>query len=381
MSAVSGASPGGITGAPSVARYAWLSVLAAAVTIGLKTWAYLITGSVGLLSDAAESLVNLAAAIVAVCTLWFAAQPADTEHPFGHGKAEYFASGFEGAMILIAAAGIAWAAYERLLNPQPLAELNIGMAVSAAAALVNLAVALVLLKAGRRYGSITLEADGKHLLTDVWTTVAILAALGGIALTGWLLLDPIIALVAAAQIVWSGLGLIRRSVAGLLDAALPEEERAAIERILDGYRDDGVQFHDLRTRIAGMQRLVTLHVLLPGSYSVQAGHDLSERIENDIRQAIGNATIVTHIEPLEDEASFAHERIEAASQAHRGSGGNQPGKPPRRWLGLAGILLLVAGSAASMALPGIYAEIAMGVSLVGLVLMLSANRKRRDPLN
>lgn len=370
-------SAGSHAAVPPLTRYAWLSVAAAVLTIALKSWAYLITGSVGLLSDAAESLVNLAAASVALAMLWFAARPADAGHPFGHGKAEYFASGFEGTLILVAAGGIAWAAFERLRHPQPLAEINIGMVISAGAGLINLAVALLLLRAGRRHGSITLEADGRHLLSDVWTTAAVLLALGGIALTGWLLLDPIIAFLAALQIVWSGFGLIGRSVAGLLDAALPPKEKAAIESILDRYRADGIGFHDLRTRAAGTQRLITVHVLVPGRYSVQAGHDLLERIEGDIRRAIGNATIVTHLEPLEDEASFAHDRLDPVqSNPVRGKQDGR-GRAPGPGLRIIGALLLVAGGGASMVLSDAYADIALGVSLVGLILALSGGRKAR----
>lgn len=289
--------------------FAWLSIAAALLTIGLKTYAYHVTGSVGLLSDAMESLVNLVAAVVALIMLSIAARPADAGHPFGHGKAEYFASGFEGALILVAAGGIAWAAFERWRYPQALQSIDIGMAVSAAAAVVNLAVALVLLRAGRKYGSITLEADGHHLLSDVWTTAAILIALAGISLTGYEWLDPAIAVLAALQIIWSGARLIIRSIAGLLDAALPEGEQQVITAILGRYRDRGIRFHDLRTRAAGAQRFVTVHVLVPGDWSVQRGHDLSEEIEKAIAGAIRNAVIVTHLEPLDDEASFAHESL------------------------------------------------------------------------
>jgi Ca2+-transporting ATPase len=291
-------------------RYAWLSIFAALVTIALKTVAYLVTGSVALLSDAAESLVNLFGAAAALVVLTLAARPADENHPFGHGKAEYFSSGFEGALIVVAAAGIAWAAWDRLMHPQALAAINLGMLVSVAAALVNLAVARVLLRAGRRSGSITLEADGKHLMTDVWTTGAVLAGLGGIALTGWQWLDPAIALLAALNIVVSGTQLILRSLSGLLGAAIPPEERHRIERILDNYRRQGIQFHDLRARVAGTQRLITLHVLVPGAMTVQEGHELLERIESDIREVIPNLLIVTHIEPLEDASSFRHEIIQ-----------------------------------------------------------------------
>jgi Ca2+-transporting ATPase len=375
----------GCMSTPSLTRYAWLSVFAAVLTIGLKTQAYFITGSVGLLSDAAESLVNLAAAVFALLMLSLAARPADAGHPFGHGKAEYFASGFEGALILVAAAGITWAAWERLMHPQPLAKLDIGMGISAGAAALNLAVALVLLRAGRRYGSITLEADGRHLLTDVWTTVAVLSALGGIAVTGWQLLDPIIAFLAAAQIVWAGVILIIRSVSGLMDAAIPGEEKIEIEGILDRYRTQGIQFHDLRARTAGTQRFMTVHVLVPGDFSVQEGHDLLERIEDDIRRAIRNITIVTHLEPLEDMTSFAHDRLETDScarpeQQERGGAG-QPKKRPigaGRARSIIGALLVISGGIASMLLPDPYADFGLGVSMIGLVLSLSGHRKRNN---
>lgn len=295
---------------PRLTQFAWLSIAAALLTIGLKTYAYHITGSVGLLSDAAESLVNLVAAVVALLMLTVAARPADVGHPFGHGKAEYFASGFEGALILFAAGGIAWAAWERWLHPQPLEAIDIGMAVSAAAAMVNLVVALVLLRAGRKHGSITLEADGRHLMSDVWTTGAILIALAGISLTGHLWLDPAIALLAALQIIWSGARLIIRSIAGLLDAALPDREQQLIMATLRRYRDRGIQFHDLRTRASGTHRFVTVHVLVPGDWTVQQGHDLSEEIEHEIASVIRSAVIVTHLEPLDDAASFAHDTLD-----------------------------------------------------------------------
>ena len=291
-------------------RYAWLSILAALVTIVLKTAAYLATGSVALLSDAAESVVNLLGAGSALIVLTLAARPADENHPFGHGKAEYFSSGFEGALILVAAAGIAWAAWDRLMHPQALEALDLGMLVSVVATLVNLAVARILLRVARESGSITLEADGKHLMTDVWTTAAVLAGLGGIALTGWQWLDPAIAFLAALNIVVSGTQLILRSLSGLLGAAIPPEERHRIERVLDNYRRQGIEFHDLRARVAGTQRLITLHVLVPGAMTVQEGHDLLDRIESGIREVIPNLLIVTHIEPLEDESSFHHEIIQ-----------------------------------------------------------------------
>lgn len=337
--------------------------------MALKTVAYLLTGSVGLLSDAAESLVNLIAAVMALAMLTFAARPADAGHPYGHGKAEYFASGFEGLLILVAAAGIAWAAWQRLWFPQPLAALDMGIALSALSAGLNGAVAWVLLRAGRKYRSITLEADGKHLLSDVWTTVAILAALGGIALTGWQLLDPLIAMVAALHIVWAGISLLWRSVAGLLDAALPDEDTQRIRQILDHYREQGIEFHDLRTRAAGSQRFMTVHVLVPGAFTVREAHDLVERIEADIHDALGQMAIVTHLEPVEDDASFAHERLEPEP--------NPPQRVPGRTRRVVGGLLLVGGGGASMLLPDIYADMAMGVSLLGLILSLSGDRANK----
>ena len=294
---------------PRLSRYAWLSIVAAIITIALKSYAYQVTGSVGLLSDAAESLVNLAAAIVALIMISFAAKPADAGHPFGHGKAEYFASGFEGALVLMTAVCIGWAAWGRLSDLAPIQSVDVGVIVSSVAAVLNFFVAVVLLRVGRRYGSIALEADGKHLMSDVWTTVAIIVTLIAIQQTGWLWLDPAIAFLAALQIVWSGTTLIQRSVSGLLDAAVPEKELVLIKSILNRYRKDGIEFHDLRTRAAGTYRFVTVHVLVPGEWSVQKGHDLSEELETEIRAAIHNVVILTHLEPIEDEASFKHETL------------------------------------------------------------------------
>lgn len=296
------------TEAPVVAltRYAWLSVLTALATITLKTISYWLTGSVALLSDAAESLVNLAGAGFALIILKVAARPADNNHPFGHGKAEYFSSGFEGALILAAAIAIGWTAWDRLIHPQPVEALDVGALISIIAAVLNLATATVLLHAGRRFGSITLEADGRHLMTDVWTTAAVLAGLGCMIWTGWQWLDSAIAMLAALNIVVSGSRLILRSVSGLLGASFPPEERRRVERVLDSYRRQGFQFHDLRTRCAGTQRFLTMHVLVPGIMSVQEAHTLLEEIESELRGSLPNLSIVTHIEPLEDPSSFRH---------------------------------------------------------------------------
>jgi cation diffusion facilitator family transporter len=291
----------------SLTRFAWLSIAAAVVTIGLKAAAYRLTGSVGLLSDALESLVNLVAAMMALAMLMVAERPPDEDHHYGHGKAEYFSSGLGGALIMIAAAGIGITAWDRLQHPQELNALDVGVAISCLAALINFWVASVLMRVGRRYGSITLEADARHLLTDVWTSLGVVTGLGAVFFTGWQVLDPLIALVVAAHIVWSGFGLLKRSVAGLLDATLPAEENARIGDVLDRYREQGIEFHDLRTRQSGVHRFMTVHVLVPGSMTVQQGHDLVDRIEQEIYKAVGDITVVSHLEPLEDPASFNHE--------------------------------------------------------------------------
>jgi len=297
---------------PSLARYAWLSIAAALGTIALKTLAWRLTGSVGLLSDALESLVNLAAAVMALLMLTLAARPADEEHAHGHTKAEYLASGFEGVLILGAAGAIALAAVHRLRAPQPLEQVGMGLAVSVAASLVNLGVATVLLRAGRRHRSIALEADAHHLLTDVWTSAGVLAGVGLVVLTGWARLDPVVALAVAVQIVWTGVKLVRRSATGLLDAALPPEDQAALRAVLDRHAGPELQFHAVRTRQAGMRRFVSLHVLVPGAWTVREGHELVERLEEDVRAALPGAHVLTHLEALEDPASFEDQQLDRA---------------------------------------------------------------------
>jgi len=294
----------------SLKRYAWLSIAAALATILLKGWAWWITGSVGMLSDALESFVNLAGAMMALAMLSLAAMPADENHAHGHGKAEYFSSAFEGFLILIAAIGIGYAAIERLLNPQPLDAVGIGLAVSVAASIINLATSRILMGVGKKYKSITLEADAHHLLTDVWTSAGVIAGVALVWLTGWLWLDPVIALLVAMNIVWTGWQLLQRSAAGLMDVSIPEEERMAIEAILDGYRQQGLQFHALRTRQAGTRAFITVHLLVPGVWTIKQGHDWSERIEADIRQAVSYAHITTHLEPKEDPASLADQGLD-----------------------------------------------------------------------
>lgn len=310
---------------PSLTRFAWLAIAAAAVTISLKAGAYLLTGSVGLLSDALESLVNLVAAIAALLALVAAEKEPDEEHAYGHTKAEYFSSGLEGALILLAAVGIAAAAVPRLLRPAPLEQVGWGLAASTLASLVNLGVAWWLLQAGRAHRSITLEADARHLLTDVWTSVGVLVAVGAVALTGWERLDPLIALVVAANIIRTGVELVRRSMLGLLDTALPPAERAAVEGVLERYRREaGIETHALRTREAGARRFVSVHILVPGDWSVDRGHRLAEAIERDVRAALPGATVFTHLEPLDDPVSWADtglDRAPAAAHPVTGRGG------------------------------------------------------------
>jgi cation diffusion facilitator family transporter len=294
----------------SLARYAWLSVAAALATMALKGVAYRLTGSVGLLSDALESLVNLAAALLTLGMVALAARPPDDEHAFGYGKAEYFSSGAEGALILLAAAAIGWTAVERLAAPRPIESAWLGLAFSSLASLVNLGVARVLLRAGLRHHSIALEADGHHLMTDVWTSVGVVAGVGAVAVTGWERLDPLIALAVAVQILRSGAALVRRSFQGLLDPAVAGHELDAVRRVLARHAGPDVQFHALRTRQAGARRFVAMHVLVPGGWTVRRGHDLCERLEAEIAAEIPNAVVFTHLEAVEDPTSFADQRLD-----------------------------------------------------------------------
>jgi len=291
-------------GRASLKRFAWLSIAAALVTIALKVVAYLLTGSVGLLSDAVESLVNLVGAAMALAMLTVAARPADDDHAYGHGKAEYFSSGVEGTLILIAAISIAVAAVERLVHPRPLEQVGIGLGVSAAATGVNLVVARILLQAARRHHSVTLEANAQHLMTDVWTSAGVIVGVSAVALTGWLRLDPVVALMVAANIVWAGVKIVRESALGLMDTALPTHEREAVQAAVARHCCDGVEYHALRTRQSGARRFVSLHVLVPGDWTVHRGHHLLEQIEADIRQVVPYVTVLTHLESLDDPSSW-----------------------------------------------------------------------------
>ena len=285
-------------------RYAWLSIAAAVITILLKGAAYYLTGSVGLLSDALESTINLAAAIVALLALHLVSRPPDDEFTFGYSKVEYFASGFEGGMILLAAVGIIISALPRLINPVPLEQLGLGVAISVSASLINLGVAQVLMRSGRRYNSITLEADARHLMTDVWTTGGVLIGIALVWLTGFTRLDPIIALLVAVNILFTGYRLLVRSGRGLMDISLQSEELASVQSILNSYQSQGVSYHALRSRQAAARKFLVVHLLVPSSWTVLTGHRLADQIETQIRTAIPNANIVTHIEPAEDPLSL-----------------------------------------------------------------------------
>jgi cation diffusion facilitator family transporter len=290
---------------PGLTKYAWLSIAAAVVTIALKTGAYLLTGSVGLLSDAAESVVNLVAAVIALVALTVAARPADDNHHYGHGKAEYFSAGIEGLMIFVAAALIIVSAVNRLMHPQELEKLGIGLAITLLATAINGAVGWLLIRVGKQHRSATLVADGKHLMTDVWTSVGVVVGVGLVAITGWLPLDSLVAIAVAVNILWMGWRLVASSTTSLLDAALTPTEVAVVTAVLDRHRSDEVDFHGLQTRESGRQRFVSVHVLVPGAWTVQRAHDMVEVVESDLRAALEHVHVLTHIEPREDERSYA----------------------------------------------------------------------------
>ena len=300
--------------APSARSFALLSIGAAVTTIVLKFGAYKLTGSVGLLSDALESQVNLVAALTAFWALSVAAKPPDAIHTFGYSKAEYFSSALEGLLILVAAISIMVAAVDRIYHPQPIEQIGWGLLVSMIAAAINCGVAMVLLRAGKRLRSIALQADGHHLLTDVWTSIGVLIGLAAVQITNLQILDPLIAIGVAANIVWAGWRLLRETGSELLDAALPNEDLATINEILQVHQQDGTQFHALRTRLAGSRRFVSLHVLVPGQWTVQTGHDLCDRIELEISRALPGTHTITHLEPAEDPLSWADSELDRPNQ-------------------------------------------------------------------
>jgi len=285
-------------------NYAWLSVGAAVLTIVLKSIAYLLTNSIGLMSDAAESLVNLAGALMALWMLSIAAKPEDDDHTYGHSKAEYFSSGAEGTLILLASLSIGYFAVQRIMNPRDLDKINIGLIVNASASLINLAAALVLSRAGKKYNSITLEANSKHLMTDVFTSAGVIAGIIAVGITGKNIIDPLIALVVAGNIIISGVGLVRKSVHGLMDKVIPENDLEKLNRVFEPYIKDGISFHAIRTRQAGSRKFISMHVLVPGDWTVHKGHQLLEEIELKIRQIIPDSSLLTHLESLDDPASW-----------------------------------------------------------------------------
>ena len=287
-----------------------VAIVVSLVTISMKTGAWLVTGSVGLLSDAIESVVNLIAALVGLVVILWSTRPPDEDHAYGHEKADYVSAGFEGALILLAAFTIAYAAIERLINPAGLTEVGIGLAISLAATLIKLGAATLLMRTGRQEQSLTLEADGRHLMTDVWTTIGVVVGVALVWLTGFERLDPVIALVVAANIVRTGSSLVRDSMSGLMDKALPEDDLAAVQSVLHRYSKETVEFHALRTRKSGRRSFISVHVLVPGEWTVKAGHDFAEKVEEDLRKAVGQATIFTHLEPVEDPLSFADTELD-----------------------------------------------------------------------
>jgi cation diffusion facilitator family transporter len=281
-------------------HFAWLSIAAAIATITLKAAAWWLTGSVGLLSDALESFVNLAGASFALWMILVASRPPDAEHPFGHAKAEYFSSGFEGILIFGAAAAIIWAAVERLLAPQPLQALGLGIAVSAVATAVNFGVALALGRAGRRFRSPALEADSRHLMTDVVTSVGVVAGVAAVAATGWYVLDPLIAIAVGLNILREGFRLLRGSIDGLMDRSLDEPDQARLRAALDAFAPRGVRWRALRTRRAGPEAWIDVVVLVPGDWTVDAGHAVADEVEGTLAALVAGATVVTHLEPIAD---------------------------------------------------------------------------------
>lgn len=299
-----------------LSRFAYLSIAAAVITITLKFVAWRITGSVGLLSDAAESVVNLVAAVAVLIALKVAAMPADKNHHFGHTKAEYFSAAVEGMMIFVAAVVIVVSAVERFIRPQPIENVGLGLAISVVASLVNGAVAMVLLRAGRQHRSLTLTADGKHLMTDVWTSAGVVVGVLVVALTGIERLDPVVAFLVGLNIIWTGWKLVRESTDGLMDIAMPKEDNAAIAEILSRFVTREVHFHALRTRLSGHHRFAEVHVLVPGAWTVQRGHDLVEEVEEAVHREFGDLALTCHLEPTEDPRAYGDYAAEFPVPTH-----------------------------------------------------------------
>ncbi|HMU26967.1 MAG TPA: cation diffusion facilitator family transporter [Solirubrobacterales bacterium] len=317
-SAAGGTDSGGEARRKRLIRVISVSITVAVLTIGMKLAAWLLTGSVGLLSDAAESVVNLVAAGVALIVILWSTRPADEDHTYGHEKADYLSAGLEGALILLAAVTIAYAAIERLIHPVELNSVGIGLAISAAASVLNLLAARLLIRTGEEETSLVLVADGRHLMADVITSAGVIVGVALVWLTGLERLDPVIALVVAANIIRTGTGLVSDSMSGLMDKALPEDELQKVSQVLDGFESDDIRFHALRTRRAGRRTFISIHVLVPGNWSVKQGHDLLERVEEDLRACFEQTTVFTHLEPIEDPVSFADTGLDRTSNPHTG---------------------------------------------------------------
>lgn len=294
---------------PSLIKYAWLSIGAALLTICIKFSAFLVTGSVGLLSDALEGIVNLIAAIVVFVTLKIVEQPPDEIHPYGHDKAEYFSSGIEGTLIVIASLTILMTSVQRLLNPQPLEQVGLGLALALVASGINFFVGQLLIRTGKKHESITLEADGKHLMSDVWTSVGVVIGIAIAGFTGLEWLDPIVAIIVGLKIGWEGILIFRRSSQGLMDSAIMPDELKTVETLLTQNCVAGTEWHALRTRQSGALRFISVHILVPGEWTVEQGHDLAEQIEADIRKHINHCSVFTHIEPIEDPRAFIDQTL------------------------------------------------------------------------
>jgi cation diffusion facilitator family transporter len=297
-------------------RYAIYSIVASVLTLTLKFTAWGMTGSVGLLSDATESIVNLTAGVLALTAITIAMRPADSSHSYGHGKAEYFSSGIEGILIIVAACGITYAAINRFLDPQELVNLGPGLGLALLSSVINFVTARVMLRAATHFDSITLEADAKHLLTDVWTSVGLVAGLAVLlVMPQWKILDPIIAIIMAANIVFTGVSLLRRSISGLMDDALPKEEIERIGEAIRKHQGEHATFHGLRTRKSGPRRFIDFHLLLPGETTVQAAHDLCCVIEEEIKSGLNRAEVTIHVEPIECDSSYDGREVGGACEA------------------------------------------------------------------
>ena len=289
---------------PDLSKYGFLSLAVGLVVLTMKLAAWLVTGSVGLLSDALESLVNIAAAIVAIIALRAASRPPDRRHQFGHGKAEYFSALVEGGMICVAATLIIFSAVERLRDPQPLEEIGLGLIIAIAASVLNAIVAVILLRVGRKQNSMALVADAHHLFTDLWTTGGVVVGVLVVGFTGWNVLDPLIAIAVAINIIIVGARLLRSSTSSLMDQALPSKDVAQITGIISNFTGDQITVHGLQTRRAGRQAFISMHVLVPGDWEVMTGHDICHLLEETIQNALSGAEVTTHLEPLEDSRAW-----------------------------------------------------------------------------